>query len=485
MKAEKNLISAMRAGYPFFYAQSQEIKRSVDIISDVISNFKNSNGDNPYSIKEWDCEIDPDPESVIQNLENSGSGSVIVAKNWNWYLKDEYGNINKDFVQVLQNRSDIYSERETRKVLIIVSNQSFENAIPEQLQKDFVSLEFDLPDKKEIEEVLDFIINSVKDNPKFKMPTEKEKRKIIDSAKGLTKRELQNAFSFSLIQDEGTIKSSTVADLQAKEIQKTAGLKIGKYNTSFDELKGYENLKEFALATINSPYAKGLMLLGPPGTGKTHFCKALGTAADMKVIEMEMANLFGSLVGESEKMMKQALEVIKANAPCILFIDEIEKGLSGVGGGQSGDGGTTKRSMAQFLKFLSDDRPEGVYVIATCNDISSLPPEWIRAERWDTAPFFIDLPNKEESKSILEHYKMIYSVTGNVPDMNGWSGAEIKSVCRIAAMMNKEIGDVTKFIVPVSKTMADSIDKLKKWAEGKTIPASTLNKENGKRGVEI
>lgn len=164
---------------------------------------------------------------------------------------------------------------------------------------------------------------------------------------------------------------------------------------------------------------------------------------------------------------------------------EIEKGLAGVGANQIGDGGTTKRSMAQFLKFLSDSRPEGVYVIATCNNISSLPPEWVRAERWDAAPFFVDLPSTKEAKVILEHYKASFDVKGNPKNMDGWSGAEIKSVCRIAAMMGTDISKAEDFIIPVSSTMKSEISALRKWAEGKTIP-STISVTVGKgRGIEI
>jgi len=202
-----------------------------------------------------------------------------------------------------------------------------------------------------------------------------------------------------------------------------------------------------------------------------------------------MAELFGSLVGESEKMMKMAIDIISANAPCILFIDEIEKGLAGVGNSQSGDGGTTKRSMAQFLKFLSDNRPKGVYVIATCNDVTSLPPEWLRAERWDYAPFFIDLPNKEERDEILTYYKKVYNVKGNPKsDMKGWSGAEIKSMCRTANRKGKKLEEVEHTVIPVSVTMRDQIEGLRKWAVGRTLTASITSfdkKEAKNRSIEL
>jgi SpoVK/Ycf46/Vps4 family AAA+-type ATPase len=320
------------------------------------------------------------------------------------------------------------------------------------------------------------------------MPLKSDYNKVVDYCRGMTRREIANALSFCLIKDEGKLIPKSVGEIQAKEISSTPGLSIGEYNLTFESLKGYQVVKQFVKGTAISELAKGIMLLGPPGTGKSHFSKCLAAELGLKMIVLEMAELFGSLVGESEKMMKRALEVIKANAPCILFIDEIEKGLSGVSGSNT-DGGTTKRSMAQFLKFLSDERPEGIYVIATCNNISALPPEWVRAERWDCAPFFIDLPNKEERKEILSFYQKEFSVKGQPKSMEGWSGAEIKSACRIAAMMKTSIDKVEKFVVPVSKTMEQEITQLRKWAVGKTLPASEMKMNGlvskGKRSINL
>lgn len=480
MQTTKDLINFIKAGYSYFYIQSSEINRASGDIETIIKEYKNGS---TYNIKRWDIETDLDPDLIIEMLKLEPERTVVLAKNYNWFLKDELGNFNKQHIQHLQNSIDIYSSGEYRKILIIISDQDFGGAIPNQIQKDFVSLEYSLPTTTEIKEILDNLLEGLKGNEAFIWPTEEEKEKIIESAKGLTRREVLNALSYSIVKDKGKILSSTVSELQAKEVEKTAGLKIGKYNVP--DLLGYANLKTFVLKTIKSPYSKGILLLGPAGTGKTHFCKWIAQEANMKIIEMEMAELFGSLVGESEKLMKRAIEIITANSPCILFIDEIEKGLAGVGSGQTGDGGTTKRSMAQFLKFLSDSRPAGIYVIATCNNISSLPPEWVRAERWDSAPFFVDLPNEQEAKTILEHYKKIYNVTGTPKSMKGWSGAEIKSVCRIAAMMQVNIENAEEFIIPVSKTMKEEIEGLRKWAEDKTIPSSIKDLKIGNRNIEI
>jgi SpoVK/Ycf46/Vps4 family AAA+-type ATPase len=474
------LMNFVKAGYAYFYIQSSEVNKAVDDVKEIFNTAKNGSS---FNLIVWDFEKDLDPASVIESLKSEPPKTVVIAKNWNWFIQDAMGGFDKGIVQHLQNGVLDYSSGEFRKILVIISDQSFSKAIPSEIQKDFVALEYSLPDKEEIIVILAGLLADLKDRPGFVMPSDEEKLKIADSARGLTRRETINAFSYSIVKDKGQIKSSTVSELQAKEVQKTAGLRIGNYKVP--ELIGYDNLKKFVLATIKSPLSKGIMLVGPAGTGKTHFCKWVGSAVDMKVIELEMAELFGGLVGETEQLVRSALEIISANAPCILFVDEIEKGLAGVGNDQNGDGGTTKRAMAQFLKFLSDSRPEGVYVMATCNNISSLPPEWVRAERWDSAPFMVDLPNEKEAKAILDHYKKSYKVSGDPKSMKGWSGAEIKSVCRIAAMMTSSIDEAEEYIIPVSKTMKNEIDGLRKWAEDRTIPSTTVSKSLNKRSISI
>jgi SpoVK/Ycf46/Vps4 family AAA+-type ATPase len=109
--------------------------------------------------------------------------------------------------------------------------------------------------------------------------------------------------------------------------------------------------------------------------------------------------------------------------------------------------------------------------VATCNDISKMPPEFLRAERWD-AIFFMDLPTEAERETIFNLYRDQYKVKGTPPDMAGWSGAEIKSLCRIAAMMKTDVDAASKYIMPLSQSMADKIEGLREWARSRTIPAS-------------
>jgi SpoVK/Ycf46/Vps4 family AAA+-type ATPase len=142
----------------------------------------------------------------------------------------------------------------------------------------------------------------------------------------------------------------------------------------------------------------------------------------------------GSLVGQSEINIRQALKIAEAMAPCILFADEVEKALSGVG--SNGDSGVSARLFGTLLTCMNDHESP-VYLIATCNDISRLPPEFSRAERFDGV-FFLDLPSKEERQAIWQLYRQQFELDPRqrLPNDEGWTGAEFRACCRLSALLD-------------------------------------------------
>jgi SpoVK/Ycf46/Vps4 family AAA+-type ATPase len=493
MNSQQELVNALRAGFSLFYAKTEEMDRTISKIVEAVNGFRNKQGQQPYNCVVWDLEKDQDPEIVISWLSDpKKAGCVVVAKNWNWFLVDDMGSPNKLFVQQLQNRLSTMSTKEMRHALVIVTDTSFDKAIPDTLKQEFLKINFALPSRDEVAEVCDYIIESAKGLPDFVMPEPEQREAIIDAAIGLTKQNATQAISMGLIAGEGNIKPKVVSSFRAAKIEDVAGLRVQQYKVP--EIKGYDQVKLFALAGVDNDMAKGILLLGPPGTGKTHFAKWLSTMSDKILIEMEMARMQGEgLYGQAENAWAKAIDTIKAIGKCIVFIDEIEKGLPNRTKGIGVQDQTGQRSASQFLKFLSDERPAGCYVIATCNDISNLPPEWVRAERWDCAPFFIDLPSVEERQDIYEFYLKQYDVKPGkltADDMEGWSGAEIKTVCRLAKLHSTVCDKVQQYVIPVSKTMGEQIEGLRAWSKDKTIPASTKFKDTKKpirreRGVEL
>ena len=473
-KTMQELVTRLRAGFTMFWLRTDELLRAAKTVKESLE------GTGKFQVIEFNFELTPDPEEAITKLEKAEGNTVMVLLNYHWFLKDQDG-ANKMIKQMIKNRVELFAS--SQKAMIVISHEGVNNGVPAELQPDFTALDFDLPDEAAINIALDYAIDCVKDNPKFKVVDEDTRSALVKAAKGLTQKEIENSLMYSVVKTGGEFNAQMVTDLKAKIVEDEAGLEYSQFPETFESLRGYDVLKDFTKATINSPHAKGIILLGPPGTGKSHFCKCLGNETGMPVLSFEMGAVFGSLVGESEKKMRRVINIIKAMAPCIVFIDEIEKGLAGASGGSS-DGGTTQRTMGIFLKFLSD-RPANIYVVATCNDVNSVPPEYLRAERWDTAPFFVDLPSVKERAQILEYYKAQYEVDGTVKaeDLEGWSGAEIKALCRIAVMMKSNLEAAINYVVPISSTMKEKIDDLRNWAKGRTLQASDTGKvavSNGK-----
>jgi SpoVK/Ycf46/Vps4 family AAA+-type ATPase len=177
----------------------------------------------------------------------------------------------------------------------------------------------------------------------------------------------------------------------------------------------------------------------------------------------------GSLVGSTEANVRQALRIADAMAPCVLMLDEAEKALSGLSG--NGDSGVSARLFGTFLTWLSDHTSD-VYVVTTSNDISKLPPEFSRAERFDGV-FFCDLPSTAEKARIWEIYLQRYELPPQeLPKSPDWTGAEIKSNCRLAALLDVPLVEAAQQVVPVAVTAAESVERLRNWASGRCLSAS-------------
>jgi SpoVK/Ycf46/Vps4 family AAA+-type ATPase len=183
-----------------------------------------------------------------------------------------------------------------------------------------------------------------------------------------------------------------------------------------------------------------------------------------------MGALYGSLVGATEANVRQALRVADAMAPCILYCDEIDKGLAGVGG--QGDSGVSTRLFGTVLTWLAEHESD-VFFIGTANNISMLPPEFTRAERLDGV-FFLDVPNVAEKDLIWSMYRQQFQIpeSQSRPDDTSWTGAEIRSCCRLAALLDVTLHQAAQHVVPVAVTAAESMEKLRTWASGRCLSAS-------------
>jgi SpoVK/Ycf46/Vps4 family AAA+-type ATPase len=246
----------------------------------------------------------------------------------------------------------------------------------------------------------------------------------------------------------------------------------------FADLGGLDALKTFCLRAMRHQghrdprkRPRGVLLLGVPGTGKSAYSKALGTETGRPTLIMDVGALLGSLVGSTEANIRQALRIADAMAPCILMIDEVEKALSGVASSGSTDSGVSARLFGTFLTWLNDHQSD-VFTICTCNDISKLPPEFSRAERFDGI-FFLDLPSVQQKRAIWKLYLEMFGLDPQQPKPvdASWTGAEVRACSRLATLLDVPLVEAAQNVVPVATTAAESVERLRHWASGRCLNA--------------
>lgn len=225
---------------------------------------------------------------------------------------------------------------------------------------------------------------------------------------------------------------------------------------------------------------------------KTSLIKAFAGASGKLTLMVNTGSLFSKYQGETDKNVKALVDLAWSLGESYFVFDEMEKQFSGVGGSGDLDSGVTSRAISQFLDFFQN-RPPGCYIGATCNSFKGLPPEYLRAGRWDTAPIFIDLPSKNVQKKILDYYIKKFKLKSNqvkeVPAMPNWTGSEIETLCHNAKMLNRSLMEVSKFVLPIYNTMKENIEELRQWSIGRCIKEDDMFtskiKHEKKRRVDI
>jgi hypothetical protein len=339
--------------------------------------------------------------------------------------------------------------------------------LPPELEKLFVVLEHPLPNRSQLQAIAENLVQSLPG-----MPQPSDFDPIVDAAAGLTRWEAEGAFSLSLVR-QGELSPVSIWELKSQMLRKSGLLQMYRGTEGFASLGGLEALKSFCKQALENRHpvakARGVSLVGVPGSGKSAFAKALGQETGRPTLILDVGSLMGSLVGQTEANIRRALATVDQMAPCILMIDEVEKALAGASG-SSGDSGVSARLFGTFLSWLNDHTSE-VFTIVTCNDISRLPPEFSRAERFDGV-FFVDLPDEQQREAIwqlaLEEFRLSEQTR---PDNHNWTGAEIRSCCRLAALLGTTLEEAARQVVPIATLAQDTVEKLRQWASGRCIDA--------------
>lgn len=386
---------------------------------------------------------------------------------------------------------------ESGGVVIVLTNGSVWN----QLQRQGMTLKMDLPNEDEMYSIIKEYI----DDYRNEIPIEWDNTDIREAASmlaGVTRIEAENVIA-ALIANRCIRKSDMDEIRFAKDrlFSDISGLEKIDVDESVKDVGGLEGLRkwldekkelltpekrdEMRAKGLQPP--RGILLVGVPGCGKSLSAKSISANWKLPLYRLDFATVQGSYVGQSEQQLKDALTTAENVSPCILWIDEIEKGLSGATGG-SGDGGVSTRMVGQFLFWMQECKKQ-VFVVATANDVSMLPSELLRRGRFDEL-FFVDLPTADERRDILSLYMRKYlnlDFSGPFADKiveisDGFTGADLESTVRDLAYRSianenfvldtENIISAFNNVVPLSQTSPEKIEAIRDWGKERAVPAS-------------
>ncbi|MBL4844769.1 MAG: AAA family ATPase [Planctomycetes bacterium] len=369
--------------------------------------------------------------------------------------------------------------------------------LPQELEKAVTVLDVPLPQRKELEAHLEAILVAGKLTHSLD-PLERDV--LVRSAQGMTLREFEQSLALS-VGELGELDARAIPlVLREKEqvVRKSSALECVTWDEGFESVGGLALLKDFLedrrdaftseARAYGLPAPRGLCLIGVQGCGKSLSAKAVARFYNLPLIRFDVGRAFAGLVGQSEENARAALRLADSLAPCVLWIDELEKSLSGARSSSSSDGGTTARVISTITTWLQERPTSGVYVVATANDISALPPELIRKGRFDEI-FFVDLPAPSERISILSiHIRKrardpeSFDLERVASETEGFSGAELEEVVIVALYKafadgrreptSQDLLVAVAETVPLSHTMREQVEGLRSWAAGRARRAS-------------
>jgi len=376
--------------------------------------------------------------------------------------------------------------RERAQAIIVITPSA---EVPPELAGHATVIDWPNPDRDEIASILDAAIASLPEELKTSAAPNGQRDASIDAAVGLSGEEAASCYAKSLVQTK-RIDPVAVAKEKKRVIAREKVLEwFDPLPGGLDAVGGLDSLKSWLVArkvayspkarAYGLPSPKGCLLVGVPGCGKSLTAKAIATAWGIPLLRMDLGALKSKFVGESEQNLRRAFRVIESVGRCVVWLDEIEKALAGATQGAA-DGGVSSDALGAILSWMQDRQGEA-FVIATANDVSALPPELLRKGRWDEV-WFVDLPNAAEREAVLQaslrthgRGKVVLDVTLLAQNTAGFSGAELAALVPEALFASFADGErevktsdlwlAANNVVPLSKTSADKIARLKEWQQ--------------------
>jgi ATP-dependent 26S proteasome regulatory subunit len=491
MSFEEEIVLFIKAKSPLIYIVCAEEERveyalrrlMTSKLKRVVYSWDFVNGFTPNVLNE---SYKRNPFEALSRVRNMFSQvpSLILFKDFQNFLSD------LSISRELRNLLPII--RTQPKTLVFVSNQKI---VPNELIDKFVFIEFGLPNVIEIEKELSRLFNTLNINLSNEVFT-----LLVNSCRGLSLEKIRHLIAKSIASKKQLDFSTVDLILHEKQqiISRTEILEFWQPGEHLQDIGGLEGLKSWlnkrrlhfseSAKNYGLPVPRGILLVGVQGTGKSMTAKAIANDWFLPLLRLDTGRLFGGVVGESERRIREMIEIAESLSPCVLWIDEIEKSLSNTT--QAGDSGTTSRVLSTLLTWLAEKKAF-VFVVATANALENIQLELIRKGRFDEI-FFLDLPTKNERKSIFDvHLKSFRPESWEMYDTNelsqltpSFSGAEIKQLIIEAMYQAFSEGrefknqDIIKEIdrsIPLAKLHQESVQKLQSWARSGRIRLGSID----------
>ena len=433
-----------------------------------------------------------EPAQVLGVLEGISIEAAFILKDFHRHMEDPV------VVRRLRDVGQKFSKNRRTVVIIAPSIK-----MPPELACLVEYLELPLPDKQRLRQIIDEMIVRVGKTRTLRRSLDiAGLDAMADNLRGLTEEQAERAVSQAIVTRYGLTAEIVTDVLQAKKemLRRSEMLDFVDVSDTMASVGGLENLKhwleqrrgtweEKARAFGLEP-PRGVVILGVQGCGKSMCAQAIAGEWKLPLVKFDTAAIFDKYIGETEKRIQKVFQVAEELSPCVLWIDELEKVFAGSGpDSASADAGVSSRLLAAFLSWMQE-RKAPVFVAATCNNVSALPPELIRKGRFDEL-FFVDLPNQAERKQIFalelarrKRRPAEFDLDRVAAAARGYSGAEIQAAVQAALyasfsskqpLATASLIDALAMTVPLSATRAEEIQELRNWARARAVPASVAD----------
>lgn len=491
---KEEISLCVRARYPILYLLTWEEDRAENLLNDIgkaagkeVISWTLSQGFDPSQGGDGNCKK---PEAALKYILQSSQKAIFILKDFHPFLDQEIiTRLMRDLTLKL---------RKSYKTIIIVSPQM---KIPLDLEKDITVFDLPLPTARELGKVLKNLLAPYKDSSRIRVDLSSQlAEKVIQATLGLTKKEAENVYAKALLKGRDFTHDDLPDIISEKQqlIRKSGILDFIPFSSEMKDVGGLNGLKQWLKERSEAfsskardfglPEPKGLLLVGVPGCGKSLAAKAIASEWRLPLLRLDVGKIFASFIGSSEQNMRKALAVAESMSPTIFWLDEIEKGFSGLKSSGSVDAGVTARIFGTFLTWMQE-KTKPVFVIATANDVEQLPPELLRKGRFDEI-FFIDLPDMAERMDIFKIHISFkkrdpskFDVEALASQADNFSGAEIEEAI-VGALYKafslgrdintEDIQNTLREMVPLAVTAKEKISYIRNWAKTRARPATLI-----------